>query len=81
MNAHTAANGRVTSLASGVAVTALVVVVGVAVAIADLSPAAPEAGAERTVAPVVAATEADGPRVPDELKVNAAEVPPHVEAF
>ena len=79
MNAHDRLTGRTTSLASGIAVTALVVVMGVAVAVAEMQPEASAVEGPVTQAAAMATT--DGFRVPDELRINAAEVPPHVEAF
>lgn len=81
MNAHDGLAGRRTSLASGIAVTALVVVMGVAVAIAEMQPEASAVAVEGPVTQAAAVATTDGFRVPDELRINAAEVPPHVEAF
>ncbi|MFO1315728.1 MAG: hypothetical protein U1F58_08990 [Burkholderiales bacterium] len=84
MNTQTGPNGRRSSLSSGLAVTALVVVVGVAAAIADLGPpgsAAAGVHVEGAIAPAVAAAATDEFQVPDALRINEAEVPPHVQAF
>lgn len=81
MNARNAVTGRTTSLASGIAVTALVVVIGVAAAVADLGPAAPAVGVEGPIANVEATAATAGFRVPDDLRIDAGEVPAHVESF
>ena len=84
MSDHTGFDGRRTSLSSGLAVTALVVVVGVAAAIADRGPAGSTnvaTRAEGSITPAVATATIDGFHVPDALRTNEAEVPPHVESF
>ncbi len=81
MSAHDGLTNRGTSLASGLAVTALVVVVGVAAAIADFGPAGVAVHADGPITPAVATTTVDGFEVPHALRIDASEVPPHVVAF
>jgi hypothetical protein len=84
MSDHTGFDARRTSLSSGLAVTALVVVVGVAAAIADLGPAGSANVAVRadgSFVPAVASATMDEFSVPSALRANEAEVPPHVESF
>lgn len=84
MNAHHSFTHRRTSLSSGLAVTALVVVVGVAAAVADFGPAGSAgdaAYAGGAIAPAVTTATLDSFYVPDALRIDASKVPPHVEAF
>jgi hypothetical protein len=84
MDVRTHGNAPATgTIASGLKVTMLVVVVGVVLAVADHSLVAPRDGADN-VQDVPAATTTyamDGFAVPVDLRARADEVPAHVEAF
>ena len=84
MDVRTHGNGPATgTIASGLKVTMLVVVVGVLLAFADHSLVAPQDDAVNVQdVPAATATYAmDGFAVPDDLRARADEVPAHVEAF
>ena len=84
MDVRTHGNAPATgTIASGLKVTMLVVVVGVLLAFADHSLVAPRDGAVNAHdVPAATATYAvDGFAVPNDLRARADEVPAHVEAF
>jgi len=72
------------SVASGIRVTAIVVVIGVLLALADHSFVSPRDGAHAAQdVPAATATNhaLDGFAVPDELRARTGETPAQVEAF
>ena len=83
MDHPTSRHRRGMQFASGLAATAVVVVVVAALVGVAPPPHAPAQAAAIVAAtsPVTAATPEEGFAVPPALRIDAGEVPPHVQAF